>query len=176
MFFDRGTFGVLPLACLYLPKSAKAYLFPKFVKINYFCSGPISVDPICPQPTYACACPCLVLASSQDTTVEADCHDHNLNAFALRLQRTWSCSHTCLGFVGGSFFFNSGVLFPGCIDAFATVLAGVCALSRDALPCMYHVRVLSPFQQPTLQNNTKHQWLFSCTCSYLGCFKWTYDM
>ena len=28
MFFDRGTFGVLPLTYLYLPKSARAYLFP----------------------------------------------------------------------------------------------------------------------------------------------------
>ena len=28
MFFDRGTFGVLPLTYFYLPKSARAYLFP----------------------------------------------------------------------------------------------------------------------------------------------------
>ena len=46
MFFDRGVFWVLPLTYLYLPKSASAYLFPQSVKI----SGPISVDPICPQP------------------------------------------------------------------------------------------------------------------------------
>ena len=51
MFFDRGTFWVLLLTYFYLPKSARAYLFPQSVKINYFCSGPISVDPICPQPT-----------------------------------------------------------------------------------------------------------------------------
>ena len=44
--FDRGTFGVLPLT-----KSARAYLFPQYVKTNYSCSGPISVDPICPRPT-----------------------------------------------------------------------------------------------------------------------------
>ena len=25
--------------------------FPQSVRINYFCSGPISVDPICPQPS-----------------------------------------------------------------------------------------------------------------------------
>ena len=50
MFFDRGTFWVLPLTYFYLPKSARAYLFPQSVKIHYFCSGPISVDPICPQP------------------------------------------------------------------------------------------------------------------------------
>ena len=30
-----------------------AYLFPRSVKISYFCSGPISVDPMCPQPTKA---------------------------------------------------------------------------------------------------------------------------
>ena len=41
MFFDRGTFWVLPLTYFYLPQS---------VKTHYFFSGPISVDPICPQP------------------------------------------------------------------------------------------------------------------------------
>ena len=49
MFLDRGTFWVLPITYFYLPKSARAYLFPQSVKIPYFCSGPISVDPICPQ-------------------------------------------------------------------------------------------------------------------------------
>ena len=52
-FFDSGAFCVLPLTYLFLPKSARAYLFPQSVKIHYFCSGPISVDPICPQPTMA---------------------------------------------------------------------------------------------------------------------------
>ena len=41
--FDRGTFWVLPLTYLYLPKSAGAYLFPQSLKIHYFCSGPVSV-------------------------------------------------------------------------------------------------------------------------------------
>ena len=50
MFFDRGTFRVLPLTYFYLPKSARAYLFPQSVKIHDFCSGPISVDTIYPQP------------------------------------------------------------------------------------------------------------------------------
>ena len=37
---------------LYLPKSARAYLFPKLTKTNdYFCSDPVSADPICPQPS-----------------------------------------------------------------------------------------------------------------------------
>ena len=49
-FNDRGTFWVLPLTYFHLPKSARAYAFPQSVKNNYFCSGPISVDPICPQP------------------------------------------------------------------------------------------------------------------------------
>ena len=44
MFFDRGTFWVLPLTYVYLPKSARAYLFRQSVKTYYFCSGPISVD------------------------------------------------------------------------------------------------------------------------------------
>ena len=48
-FFDSGTFWVLPSTYFYLSKSARAYLFPQSVKIHYFCSGPISVDPICPQ-------------------------------------------------------------------------------------------------------------------------------
>ena len=43
--FDRGTFWVLPLTYLYLPKSARAYLFPQSVKIHYFCSGPTSAGP-----------------------------------------------------------------------------------------------------------------------------------
>ena len=29
---------------------ARAYLFPQSVEIHYFCSGPINVDRICPQP------------------------------------------------------------------------------------------------------------------------------
>ena len=37
-----------------LPKSARAYLFPQSARICYFCGGPISADPICPQPTTAC--------------------------------------------------------------------------------------------------------------------------
>ena len=51
MLFDTGTFWVLPLTYLYIPKSARAYLFPQCVKVHYlFCSGPVSVDPICPPP------------------------------------------------------------------------------------------------------------------------------
>ena len=53
MFFDRGTFWVLLLIYFHLPQSARAYLFPQSVKINYFSSGPISVGPICPQPKSA---------------------------------------------------------------------------------------------------------------------------
>ena len=48
--FLTGTFWVLPLIYFYLPKSARAYLFPQSVKNHDFCSGPISVDPICLQP------------------------------------------------------------------------------------------------------------------------------
>ena len=43
MYFDRGTFRVLPLTYFDLPRS---------VKSHHLCSGPISVEPICPQPTY----------------------------------------------------------------------------------------------------------------------------
>ena len=57
--FDRGTFWVLPLANFYLPKNARAYLFPQCVKIHYFCSGPISVDPSRPHPTLDRCCVCV---------------------------------------------------------------------------------------------------------------------
>ena len=50
MFVDRGTSWVLPLTYVCLPQSARAHLSPICQKY-YFCSGPISVDPICPQPT-----------------------------------------------------------------------------------------------------------------------------
>ena len=53
--FDRGTFWVLRLTYCYIPKSARSYLFPQSVKIHSFCSGPISVDSICPQPGSALA-------------------------------------------------------------------------------------------------------------------------
>ena len=56
VFFDRGTFWVLRLTYFCLPKSARAYLFPQSVKIDYFCGGPISVDPICPQPDVVRVC------------------------------------------------------------------------------------------------------------------------
>ena len=52
IFFDRGTFWVLPLTYFYIPKSARAYLFYTIYQNHYFCSGLISVDPTCPQPIY----------------------------------------------------------------------------------------------------------------------------
>ena len=54
VLFDRGTFFGLPLIYFYLPKSARAYLFPQSVRTHYFCSGPVCVDPICPQPRVSC--------------------------------------------------------------------------------------------------------------------------
>ena len=50
VFWQRGSFWVLRLTCFYLLKSAKAYLFPQSDKLHYFCSGPMSVDPICLRP------------------------------------------------------------------------------------------------------------------------------
>ena len=41
-----------PVNLFYIPKSARAYLFPQRVKMYYFCSCPISVDPMCPQPRF----------------------------------------------------------------------------------------------------------------------------
>ena len=48
--FDGGTFWVPPSIYLYIPKSARAYLFLQPVEIHYLRSGPISVDPICRRP------------------------------------------------------------------------------------------------------------------------------
>ena len=47
--FNRGTFWVLPLAYFYLPNLSKL--------THYFCSGPMSVDPIRRQPTAPGTCP-----------------------------------------------------------------------------------------------------------------------
>ena len=58
VFFDRGTLGTPVLTYFCLRKSAGAYLFPQSVKISYFCSSPISVDPICPQPNPLCLTHC----------------------------------------------------------------------------------------------------------------------
>ena len=55
MWFDRGTFWVLLLTYFYIPKSARACLFPSSVKISRLYSGPISVDLFCPQPRLASA-------------------------------------------------------------------------------------------------------------------------
>ena len=52
-FLTEGPFGhSLPFTYFNLPKSARVYRFPQAVKIRYWCSGPISVDPICPQSTH----------------------------------------------------------------------------------------------------------------------------
>ena len=53
--FGRWAFWVLPLTYFYLPKSGRAYLFPQTCQKSLLLqrSGPISVDPICPQPRLA---------------------------------------------------------------------------------------------------------------------------
>ena len=45
MFFDRGTFWVLPLTYLYLPRSARMYLFPKLAKLITFAAEPLVLTP-----------------------------------------------------------------------------------------------------------------------------------
>ena len=50
VFLTRGLLGYSRYPTFIFPKSARAYLFPQPVEIHYFCSGLISVDPICPQP------------------------------------------------------------------------------------------------------------------------------
>ena len=51
-FFDRGTFWVLPVNLLLSPQKSQGIPFSPTCR-NYFCSGPISVDPICLQPNIA---------------------------------------------------------------------------------------------------------------------------
>ena len=50
IFFDRGTFWVLPLIYFDILKSARAYLFPQSVKIHYFAAAPLVSTPLCQQP------------------------------------------------------------------------------------------------------------------------------
>ena len=45
MLFDRGTLWVLPLTYFYLPKSARAYLFPQPVKVITFAAAPLVLTP-----------------------------------------------------------------------------------------------------------------------------------
>ena len=45
MFFDRGTFWVLPLAYSYPPKSARAYSSPNLTKIITFAAAPLVLTP-----------------------------------------------------------------------------------------------------------------------------------
>ena len=54
--FDRDLLGT-PVNLFLSPQSARVYLFPLSVKNHYFSSGPISVDPICPQPNFLQARP-----------------------------------------------------------------------------------------------------------------------
>ena len=49
MFFDRGTFWVLLLTYFYLPKSARAYIFPQPVKIITFAAAPLVLTPFVPN-------------------------------------------------------------------------------------------------------------------------------
>ena len=48
--FDRGTFGVLPLTYFLSSQKCQGVPFSPICQIHNFCGGPISVDPICPQP------------------------------------------------------------------------------------------------------------------------------
>ena len=53
MFFGGGTFWVLPLIYVIFPKVPGRTFFPNlsnFIICCHFCSDPISVDPISPQP------------------------------------------------------------------------------------------------------------------------------
>ena len=51
--FDRGTFWVLPLTYFYLPKSARAYLFPRSAKMHDFSATPLVLTPFVRSQTQA---------------------------------------------------------------------------------------------------------------------------
>ena len=44
-FFDRGTFGVLPLTYLCFPKSAQGTFFPNMSKLITFAAAPLVLTP-----------------------------------------------------------------------------------------------------------------------------------
>ena len=48
---------------------------------------------------------------------------------------------------------------------------GLVSTSGAWAMCMFHVRVLLSFQQPTFQQITTHQLIFSCTCRQFFCFR-----
>ena len=50
MFVWQRDFLGNPVNLLLSPQKCQGVPFPQSVKIHYFCSGPIGVDPICPQP------------------------------------------------------------------------------------------------------------------------------
>ena len=49
--FDRGSFGGTPVNLLVSSQKCQGVLFWPICQNPYFCNGPISVDPICSQPS-----------------------------------------------------------------------------------------------------------------------------
>ena len=73
VFLTEGLLGYSRQPTFYLPRSASPYLFSPICQKYYFCSGPISADPICPQPSVAIrARPC--------------CEWHQSNRFRFRFE------------------------------------------------------------------------------------------
>ena len=52
-FLTRTFWVITSVHRLLYSKKCQGVLFPQSVNKYCFCSGPISVDPICPQPTYS---------------------------------------------------------------------------------------------------------------------------
>ena len=44
---------ILPLTCFLSPRTCQGVPFSPICQIHHFCSGPISADPVCPQPAGA---------------------------------------------------------------------------------------------------------------------------
>ena len=59
--FLTGTFWVHPLTCVYLPKSARAYICPQSVSKYYFCSAPISGGMHTHTCVNICICICICI-------------------------------------------------------------------------------------------------------------------
>ena len=94
LVFLTGTLWVLPLTYFCHPKSARAYLFPQSVKIHQFCSGPISVDPICPQPNDGSSCRVAHAASSLSTAASvSSASGHAIGCFSTQPQHQLASRH-----------------------------------------------------------------------------------
>ena len=71
MFFDRGTFRVLPLTYCCIPKSARAYLFPNLSEFLTFAAAPLVLTPFLRNQGLALGCVSEKLRGDREVVMEA---------------------------------------------------------------------------------------------------------